>query len=294
MREINKERVATKCVCCGSSNLNKSPAILMPFISARVFSWHPVEVNESWGLNTIKNGMAYSICNSLVCKECNHLFLDIRFTDVEMSNLYRDYRGRAYTELREAFEPGYSVRNEILNTGVRFLSQVESFLTPYLTKPFTVLDWGGDTGINTPFKAEAEKIDIYDISEKDVMSGLERVSLNEAKHKKYSLIICSQVLEHVPYPAEVINSIKDCMNHDSVLYIELPCEELVRNSDDLQGLAVKKKHWHEHINFYNQHSLNALMDYCGFIVIDLVVSKVPVGNAYSYIYQLAVKVKSFN
>ena len=97
-----------------------SPAILMPFIAARTFGWHSVVIDDSWGLKTIKNGMAYSICNSLACRECNHLFLDIRFSDSEMSSLYQDYRGQDYVRLRDSFEPGYAIRNKALINGVSF------------------------------------------------------------------------------------------------------------------------------------------------------------------------------
>lgn len=289
MNHITKERVATSCVCCGSTELNKSPAILMPFIAARIFGWHPVEINDSWGLKTIQNGMAYSVCNSLSCRKCGHLFLDMRFSDSEMSNLYHDYRGPDYVRLRNSFEPGYAIRNEALNNGVSFLDEVESFLTPYLPKPLTILDWGGDTGINTPFKSIAEKVDIYDISGKDVIGGVNRVTLDQAQASKYGLLICSQVLEHVPYPADIINAIKKCMDHDSILYIELPYEELVRNSEIEKNLAIRKKHWHEHINFYTIASISSLLNYCGLSLVKIKESKVAMGEDFAHIYQAVAK-----
>lgn len=291
MIDANKERVATTCVCCGSSNLFISPAILMPFVAARTFGWYPIEITEEWGLKTIQKGMAYSICNSLNCKDCGHLFLDIRFSDSEMSNLYKDYRGLDYVHLRQLFEPGYAERNVDLNHGVSFLSEVESFLTPCLSFPLTVLDWGGDTGINTPFRQVAEQVDIYDISDKPVIAGVRRVSLEGAKNKKYKLIICSQVLEHVPFPADIINAMKLSMDNESLLYIELPCEGLIRESSEKENLAIKKKHWHEHINFYTKNSLHALLENCGLTLIKIVVAKVPMGNDFVYIYQIAAKVQ---
>jgi len=288
---ITSERIAGSCVCCGSTELNKSPAILMPFIAARAFGWYPVEIDDSWGLKTITNGMAHSVCNSLTCRKCNHLFLDIRFSDSEMSRLYRDYRGQDYVNLRDSFEPGYAIRNETLNNGVSFLDEVESFLIPYISAPLTILDWGGDTGINTPFKSIAEKVDIYDISRKNVISGVNQVSLDQAQMKKYQLIICSQVLEHIPYPTVIINAIKKCMDQDSILYIELPCEELVRNFEGEKDLSVRKKHWHEHINFYTKSSLDALLNYCGFAAKEIRTSKVSMGNDFVYIYQVIAKLR---
>ncbi|MGH2307415.1 hypothetical protein ACRCD8_06550 [Aliarcobacter sp. ERUVET-8] len=141
--ENNKERVASKCVCCESRNLKKSPAILMPFVADRIFGWAPVKITDDWGLKTISNGTAYSICSSLQCQECGHLFLDMRFDDSEMKSLYSGYREKDYLELREKYEPGYKLRNDDLNAGVPYLSDIEHFLKPYLNLPVNVLDWGG-------------------------------------------------------------------------------------------------------------------------------------------------------
>ncbi len=291
MNHFVKERIATSCVCCGSANLNKSPAILMPFISARTFGWYPVKIDDTWGLNTIQKGMAYSICNSLACGKCGHLFLDIRFSDIEMANLYRDYRGPDYVKLRESFEPGYAIHNEILNNGVSFLNEVESFLKPFISNNLTILDWGGDTGVNTPFRVVAEKVDIYDISEKDVIHGVNRVSFEQAQSRIYKLIICSQVLEHAPYPADIVNNIKKCMDKDSILYIEIPQEELVRKFENERDLSSRKKHWHEHVNFYTKRSLEELLNYCGFSAAEIRTSKVPMGNNLVYIYQAIAKLR---
>ena len=92
--DLHKNHIATQCICCGNKKLKNSPAILMPFISSRVFGWDPVLIDNSWGLNTIKDGNAYAICKSLYCTICNFLFLDIRFSDSELRNLYFDYRGK--------------------------------------------------------------------------------------------------------------------------------------------------------------------------------------------------------
>ncbi|NQW44872.1 MAG: hypothetical protein HQ462_05640, partial [Deltaproteobacteria bacterium] len=197
---LKKERIATQCVCCRSANLKSSPAILMPFVAHRVFDWAPVIIDESWGLTTIKSGNAYSICKSLYCSDCEFLFLDIRFCDSELSRLYDDYRGEQYNTLRESYEPEYTLRNDNLNAGIEYIKDIESFLEPHLKFPLTILDWGGDTGKNTPFKNRNEMFDIYDISNKEVIKGAKIISKKEAFSKKYKLIVCSNVLEHIPYP----------------------------------------------------------------------------------------------
>ena len=143
LNDLKRERIATQCVCCGSKTLKSSSAILMPFVAHRVFGWKPVQINDSWGLKTIRNGTAYSICNSLFCSDCSFLFLDIRFSDAELNALYDGYRNQQYTELRETYEPGYKLRNDSLNAGVSYITEIEMFLTPHLSFPVSIRDRGG-------------------------------------------------------------------------------------------------------------------------------------------------------
>lgn len=263
--EIRNSRVARQCVCCGSEELDRSPAVLMPFISHRVYNWAPVEIDASWGLKTIKPGYAYSLCNSLQCQKCGFLFLDIRFSPQEMEYLYRDYRGVEYTQLREHYEPGYTNRNNELNKGINYLKEVENFLLPYTGTPSSILDWGGDTGINTPFSSSAKTVHIFDISEKSVIPRAQRVSRKEADQNDYDLIACCGVIEHVPYPEKLLNDIRSVMSKKSLLYVDAPFEKIMH--DKRADACRQKKHWHEHINFFSEKSLEILADRCGLKII---------------------------
>jgi hypothetical protein len=262
----NGGMLAQSCVCCGSSDLAKSPAILMPFVAHRVFDWAPVEITKDWGLRTITPGMAYSICNSVLCADCRHLFLDIRFSDTEMAALYAGYRDERYTALREHYEPGYRARNARLNAGYQYIPDIESFIAPHVSFPLAILDWGGDTGHNTPFKDRARLFHVYDISEVPVIAGAVQVAKDATRSVDYDLVVCSHVLEHVPFPQREVADIRKSMRDDTVLYIEVPFEELVRTSGDDAGLHRRKKHWHEHVNFYNERSLARMVEACGLEV----------------------------
>ena len=286
---IKKERVSTQCVCCGSEDIKSSPAILMPFVAHRIFDWVPVVIDETWGLSTIKKGNAYSICKSLYCSNCGFLFLDIRFSDNELSRLYDDYRGVEYNSLRETYEPGYTLRNNSLNAGIGYIKDIETFLAPHLNHPLTILDWGGDIGKNTPFKSNNETFDIYDISNKDVIAGAKIVSKEEVFSNKYSLIICSNVLEHVPYPSTLLLDIVSAMDNDSILYLETPLEDVVLNNEG--DLHLLKKHWHEHINFYSEKSLEHLVKNVGLEVLSLKKLQVTAGGRSLYVFQVACKLK---
>jgi hypothetical protein len=264
-------RITKKCVTCNSSKLSKSPAILMPFIAERVFGWIPTEITAEWGLRDIKSGQAYSICNTLKCDDCGLIFLDIRFDDSEMAALYSGYRGDEYNKLRDKYEPGYTANNEWRNEkGFAHISTVETYISSHIALPTKILDWGGDTGINTPFKGKVATHHIFDISDKQVIDGAKRVSVTEAQESNYDLITLMHVLEHIPYPQNTLNEIAGVMGKGTALYIELPHEEIIRLNPDLCNSPYRqKRHWHEHINFYTEQSIISLLKSCGLKRIDL-------------------------
>jgi hypothetical protein len=226
----------------------------------------------------------------MYCEDCGFLFLDMRFSEAEYTNLYQDYRGEAYTVLRDFYEPGYSFRNRELEAGIDYINAVEIFLEPLVRFPLRILDWGGDTGKNTPFKSMAEVFDIYDISNKKVVEGATIVSKKDLFLKEYDLIVCANVLEHVPYPSDLLIDIKKAMNEMSVLYIEVPLEDVVRNNQS--DLHLFKRHWHEHINFFSEISLRRLLQNIGLEIHSLSEIQVNVAGKSCYIFQIACKVKA--
>lgn len=256
--------IARNCPCCYSEKLDTSPAVLMPFVAERVFGWKSFEIPDS--LKTIKKATAYSICNSMICLNCYHLFLDMRFNEKEMDNLYKDYRDEEYTELRDSYEPGYKYKNESLGKGYNYTSKVESFISKHLSENPYILDYGGGSGINTPFKSLSKKIELFDISNKYLAP----------KRSRYDLIVCANVLEHVPFPIETLKKIALFMDDKSILYIELPYEILIKNNVYLEGTHRQKKYWHEHINFFNEKSIGELLDVINFKVIDFKI--LPISN----------------
>jgi Methyltransferase domain len=281
------ERIATYCVCCGSDDLARSPAILMPFVAHRAFGWTPVVIDESWGLNTIRNGNAYSVCNSLRCRKCEHLFCDIRFSDTEMNALYAGYREEDYVSLRDHYEPGYRARNEGLVETVTYKHEIEAFLAPYVRDPLTILDWGGDTGSNTPFEQRRVSLDIFDISGKDVIPGARVVGEDEALAGTYRLVICGQLLEHTPWPADILAKVRHAMDAQSVLYIEVPFEPVMRT--DRPDRETAKRHWHEHINFYSRQSMAGLIEGNGFEVLGMNVFATNVAGSDVQVLQAAAR-----
>lgn len=245
----------------------RCPAIMMPFVAKRVFDHEPVEITQAWGLRDLQPGMAYSLCNTLECEDCGVLFLDYRFSDHEMSLLYRDYRGDEYNALRARFEPAYNATALHYEGRAAYLEDVERILAPYLPARPRVLDWGGDSGVNSPFRFSASVLHVYDISGVETCAEATSVTPEGCLKQHYDLVNCSQVLEHVPHPVELLRQVADTLHKETVLYLEVPLEEIFRGGGNSSPRISMKRHWHEHINFFSPLSLQALARTCGLEVL---------------------------
>ena len=89
----------------------------------------------------------------------------------------------------------------------------------------------------------------------------------------------------MPYPAEVLSSVSKSMSKQSVLYIETPCELIMRSDDPLK--FQKKKHWHEHINFFSKNSLLNLIDRGGLKLLALREIETKTAGESPWIFQIA-------
>lgn len=277
LEHFPEERVAQECICCASKELNRSSAIVMPFVAKRIWGYDPVEITAEWGFRDIKTGVAYSLCNSMHCPNCGVVFLDIRFTDRELSLLYEGYRDYEYTSLRELYEPGYAEKNKFFSGRAPYIEDIEAFLLKRIPAPNKILDWGGASGINSPLITKAKEVHVFDISGMPTIDSVKAISLDDIKNNQYDLIICSQVLEHIPYPKKTLQDIVSTMSDATILYLEVPYEEVMREFYGHPDLVYRKRHWHEHINFFSLDSMCKLVESAGLELIEIVPIEISLG-----------------
>jgi SAM-dependent methyltransferase len=206
-----------------------------------------------------------------------------------MARLYKDYRGLDYTALRELYEPDYRRRNEALQGQIEYGESLTGFLCPLLPKrSLAILDWGGDSGKNTPLRSRAKQHDVYDISKAKVIPGARAVTREQASGQNYDLIVCSNVLEHVPYPNALLEDIIHVMAPSTLLYVEVPYEDVMRQYG---GNAIAhKKHWHEHVNFFSPRAMNTLLANVGLqVVAASTEATITAGLKSSYMMQVACR-----
>ena len=263
-------KLINNCVCCGSKRLERGLGYFQPFISHKVMDYPAEQIN-------VNGGAFYPLLftNSLRCVDCSFVFSQVRFDDEEMAKIYTDYRGPEYTDTRSLFEPGYAQLNKNLGKHPQEVQSraaaLASFVHPEvdITKVSSVLDYGGDEGQHIPSYFSQDKKYVYEVSGVDAVEGVTKV--NDASNGYVDFIICSNVLEHLPYPAKALDKISNWMHKDTILFIDVP--------DEMTGNGEHPLSFHEHINYFTEPSIKALMQKNGFEVLKVKTVELDFGYA---------------
>jgi hypothetical protein len=239
------------CLVCNTLDIEKEPAKLAQFV---VWKATGNFVNENQDTNGI------------VCKRCNFVGSQHRFTDEEENNLYRDYRGEEYNSKRIVCEPTYQVKTSEFNTE-QYLQERKIGINTLIEQHIniesvsTVLDYGGDTGSHIPKKfINAEKY-VSDISGVTTLPGI--LTFNPSTQKIiFDFVMCCHVLEHKSNLDELIKELKSYTKITGWLYIEVP------NFDSPMHGGI----FHEHINRFNKKSMEALLNKHDIDIIDSIIN----------------------
>ncbi|OPY33087.1 MAG: hypothetical protein A4E32_00759 [Methanomassiliicoccales archaeon PtaU1.Bin124] len=264
-----------RCISCDSQRLRTYDAMVAPFLAQRIWNVPQKEAHL------------------LSCKDCGMTFFVPRLTDEEVGLLYHDYRGEEYQRARQTAEPGYTPEcNASLQGSEEALNirktTMASFLKKHmaLDKVRSVLDYGGDRGQFICDELGGAERYVYDISGVEPIAGVNRFV--EGARTDYDLMMCVQVLEHISYPKEMLAKIKRIGNEGTMFYFEVPwefplrtpaagmkgkMEQLVISSPFLYNayrrMTGDKFRMHEHINYFDERSLQNLLANSGFKVVAL-------------------------
>jgi 2-polyprenyl-3-methyl-5-hydroxy-6-metoxy-1,4-benzoquinol methylase len=226
------------------------------------------------------------------CKRCSFIFFNPRLEPDEEQRLYTHYRNEEYQRIRQSCEPWYTPNFNAKLSNPQSLAVRREKLAPILRthvagieKP-RILDFGGDRGQLIQDLIPNAAGYTYDISNVEPLKGIEHCrDLSECRARTFDLIICSNVLEHVGFPRAIVDEIKQIASPETQVFIEVPFESpfgstlVVRRLAQFALLAITRPSvaltlarpgllyvMHEHINYYNKNSLEALMSASGLTV----------------------------
>ncbi len=262
------------CVVCEGELRVRATGLVAPFLAQRIW-----------------NRKAFSI-KIVKCSSCGFEFFNPRLEAHEAKLLYEEYRGARYQQMRFQHEPWYTealnkgLSNETLMASRRHL--LDSILSEHtvMANINSVLDFGGDQGQLIQDLPVAEKY-VYDISGVEKRPGIVGLThFAECLTRCYDLIVCSNVLEHVSFPRDLVSQMRQLAHPGTLLYLDVPLESpfsftsiakrlaqilivcLARVRDALSVLRPSALYlMHEHINFFEARSLANLAERLDFQVV---------------------------
>jgi hypothetical protein len=259
----------TNCVICGGEIHRLKKALVAPFLATRIWDRTP-------------------FCVDLVeCRACEFKFYNPRLDKADEMRLYSGYRSEEYQRMRQASEPWYTPRfnADLASTNSYEIrrSNLTTILHQHIGKRTVgrVLDYGGDHGDLVVNLFEGAGAFVYDISGVPAAAGVTATS--DPAGCKADLIINSNVLEHVGFPLVLMGNIRQAAPDGGLVYIEVPIEfpfgmaRISRRLAQIGIMALRRPDlirfiarpaslymMHEHINYFTEQALVALISCCGF------------------------------
>jgi SAM-dependent methyltransferase len=278
------------CPCCLSKRSSEKWSIVAPFLAHFAVGQPP------------------SLCKLLECADCSFRFFNVRLTPEEVNRLYSEYRGERYFAERHRREFWYSrkvnsgISGDPKEIAVR-MAALEKLALPHVDqeKVGTILDYGGDRGQFIPHSLGTEKY-VFELSGAVPVDGVTRIaSHEELQGRQFDFVMILCVLEHCSDPANVLKQLRSCLHPGSFLCVTVPYERygirfagsgslyrsylkallrlppLLTVADFYSTAARVRLNFipplgpikcHEHLSFFNQKSIAALLERTGFEIID--------------------------
>lgn len=265
--EFKKQSLAfikiSHCLACGSKKLKE------------VLNLGEQPLANSYLSNKNKKETKFEL-KVKACLDCTHLQLSIA---VNPSIIYKNYdylsgTTQTYLKYMEKFYK-FCIRNSssisnrnVLDIGCNDGSQLDVF------KKNNFNTFGVDPAKNI-FKISSKKHKVYcDFLNEKVVKKI---------NKKFDLIIFQNSFAHNPNPEELLNNIKNLMHEKSTLVIQTSQAEMCKNNEF-------DTIYHEHINFFNIKSMNALLKRVGLTLDNVFKNKIH-GTSYLFVIKFSSRKK---
>jgi hypothetical protein len=286
------------CPCCKSTDVLSYPAVVAPFLAHYAVGSAPTRCS----LLECKNCSFRFFDSRLTPDEVGRLYGRYRGEDY--------FRTRHRYEFW--YTKKFNTRIGHDNESIACRTQAAESLLARHVDPATilsVLDYGGDEGQFIPKMIGKEKY-VFELSDAAPVQGVTKIrSEADLRTRRFDLVMICHVLEHCSDPCATLKIIRELRGDRPLLcYVELPCERynlrfagrskffesylggLLRcppalTAIDFFSTVVRLKtnlipplgimKCHEHLNYFNEKSLEALLRSAGFEVLECTTARVP-------------------
>ncbi|MGB7761364.1 MAG: class I SAM-dependent methyltransferase [Bryobacteraceae bacterium] len=255
---------APQCVICDGRIRRLQRALVAPFLARRIWDRPP-------------------FCVDLVrCSACGFTFYNPRLDAAEEGRLYANYRSEEYRRMRQSSEPWYTAKFNAGLAAADYFERRRRVLGGMLRQHIgnrvirRVLDYGGDHGDLVCGLVDGAAAFVYDISGVPAAAGV--TATTDPVGSQADLIVNSHVLEHVGFPRRLLEDILKASPAGGLVFLEVPCESpfglsrIARRIAQIGVVALMRPAlalsvvrpaslfmMHEHVNYFTERSLAALM-----------------------------------
>lgn len=198
------------------------------------------------------------LLTSIACRTCGFICYSPRPEEKDIANKYQYLK--SFTEDSRGRE-GYKLLASKLD--LKRAERIYGECSKYLARQkLNVLDYGGGDGkIMIPFVKKGHNCYLIDYDDHPI-DGVSKIAddINSCEvERKYDLIVCSHVLEHVGDISGLIKALKEMLKPNGIIYAEVPQEIWAGLKIDTDPVT--------HINFFTLPSLKNLFFSNGFQII---------------------------
>lgn len=190
--------------------------------------------------------------NVIICKMCGFLCYRPRPDEHDISKKYRFLNKHPDAKIEYALD---------LKSDKKRSRELYRVVKHYITGPKKkILDFGGGKGrLLHKFVEIGHHCAVLDLVD-EVIPGVEYAGCELSdfpENKRYDLIICSHVIEHLAGPLDALLTLKKYIAKDGYIYIEVPSEIWRTPPPRIDPVT--------HINFFTTDSLRTLMQVAGIL-----------------------------
>jgi SAM-dependent methyltransferase len=190
---------------------------------------------------------------SVLCQRCGFVCYTPRPGSEDISRKY------AFLSKDEATKDEISLN---LASDTARSNELYRHLRTYLRRDMSVLDFGGGTGrLMRAFLEHGHDCSLIDYPG-EKLPGVHYLGSQPSdieSGRRFDLVVCSHVLEHLADPCSALLALRPCLAPDSILYIEVPLEIWKQVPLPVEPVT--------HINYFTIDSLRTLLERAGFDVL---------------------------